>query len=134
MEIVQIPSHHVVAQWPKIERFLAEAMEHSAGECSLEQLRAILTSGQQTLLAVVDGSEFHGAITIATESYPNFSVAFVTSVGGRAIASRENFEQLFGWCRSRGYTHIRGAAYESVARLWRRFGAKEIYRTVEIEL
>lgn len=134
MEIVQIPPHHVVAQWPRVEHFLAEAMTHSAGECSLDQLKALLTSGQQTLLVVANNGEISGAITLATESYPNFSVAFVTAVGGKAIACRENFEQLFAWCKAHGYTHIRGAAYESVARLWRRFGAREIYRTVEIEL
>lgn len=134
MEIQQILPWQVVSTWPRIERYLAAAFEHSAGEYSLEQLRCFLTSGIQILLVVKDGEEIHGAVTIATESYPNASVAFVTAVGGKAIANPENFAQLFAWCKSRGFTRIRGAAFEQVARLWRRFGAKEIYRTVEITL
>lgn len=134
MEIERIPPHQIVAIWPKVERFLAEAFEHSAGEYSLEQLRAFLTSGMQTLLAFVADGEAHGALTIASESYPNYSVAFVTAVGGRALVTDANRDKLFAWCRANGYTHIRGAAYESVARLWQRIGAKEIYRMVEIKL
>lgn len=134
MELQQIPYNQVVAVWPKVERFLAAALEHSAGEYDLDQLRAILTGGRQLLLVLVENGEVHGAVTIAIESYPNMAVAFVTGVGGEGIARRENFEQLFTWCRGNGFTHIRGAAYEAVARLWHRFGAREIYRMVEIQL
>lgn len=117
-----------------VENYLAQAFTHSAGEYSLDQLRAFLTSGIQTLIVVTECGELRGAVTIASESYPNFSVAFVTAVGGSGIATEEGFDNFKHWCRSRGYTHIRGAAFESVARLWQRFGAKEIYRTVEITL
>lgn len=134
MEIERIPPHQVIAVWPKVEKFLASAFEHSAGEYSLDQLRVFLTSGMQQLLAFVEDGEAHGALTIATESYPNYSVAFVTAVGGHCFVTHENADKLFAWCRSNGYSHIRGAAYESAARLWQRIGAREIYRTVEITL
>lgn len=134
MRLQPVFPQHVVALWPQVEPLLAEAFKHSAGEYSLDQLKAFLTSGQQQLLIVLDGDKIKGAATIATESFPNASIAFVTAVGGRAIANPDNFQQLQEWCRSRGYTRIRGAAFESIARLWRRFGAVEIYRTVEIKL
>lgn len=134
MEIERIPPHQVVAVWPKVENFLASAFEHSAGEYSLDQLRAFLTSGLQVLLAFVEDGVAHGAIAIASESYPNYSIAFVTAVGGRALVTDDNRDKLFAWCKANGYTHIRGAAYESVARLWQRIGAREIYRMVEIKL
>lgn len=134
MRLEVVHPQHVVALWPEVEGFLEAAFEHSAGEYTVEQLRVFLVEGRQTLIVLVDETGIHGAVAIATETYPNATVAFVTAVGGKAIACRENFEQLFAWCRERGYTRIRGAAYESVARLWRRFGAQEIYRTVEITL
>lgn len=133
MELERIPPHQVVAVWPKVEKYLADAFEHSAGEYSLDQLRVFLTMGAQYLLAWTEDGEAHGAIAIASESYPNFSVAFVTAIGGRDIAG-EKFELLANWCKANGFTHIRGAAFDSVARLWRRVGAREIYRMVEIEL
>ena len=134
MELERIPPHQVVAVWPKVERYLAAALEHSAGEYSLDQLRVFLTSGMQTLLAFVKDGEAHGAICVATESFPNMSVAFVTAIGGHCFVTRDTFKTFAAWCKSNGYTHIRGAAHESVARLWHRFEAREIYRMVEIKL
>ena len=135
MRLEPVHPQHVVALWPQVAPFLERAFVHSAGEYSLEQLKALLTSGQQTLLILIDEDKaLHGALTIATENYPNACVAFVTAVGGRQIVSPENFAQLFEWCRSRGYTTIRGASFASVGRLWRRFGAREIYRVVEMKL
>ena len=134
MQLERIPPHQVIAVWPKVLPFLAAAFEHSAGDYSLDHLRAFLTAGLQSLLVFVEDGEAHGALTIGTVSYPNKSVAFVTAVGGHCLVTPDHAEQLFAWCRSNGYTHIQGAAYEAVARLWRHIGAREIYRTVEISL
>lgn len=134
MQIENIPPHQVVAVWPKVEMYLAAAMKHSAGEYDLTQLRGMLTSGQQRLLAFVEDGQVHGAITVASESYPNMSVAFCTAVGGHCFVNQDNADLLFDWCRSQGYTHVRGATFESAMPLWRRVGFKEIYRTVEVAL
>jgi len=136
VRVEQVNPNHVVAIWPKIEPMLARAMAHSAGEYTLEQLKVYLVSGMQHLLVFVDdgAGTIAGALTVATESYPNKCVAFVTSIAGNAIAADENFQQFKSWCVSRGYTDIRGGAFDAVARLWRKFNAKEIYRVVEIPL
>ncbi len=136
MRVEAVHQNHIPAVWPKAEGFLAEAMVHSAGEYTLEQLKVYLVTGIQTLLLLIDeGGTVRGAASIATESYPNACVAFVTAIGGRDIARPQYFAQLADWCRQRGYTCIRGAAFEAVARLWRKqFQAKEIYRVVEIPL
>ena len=133
-KLIQIIPQYVCQTWPDVEPFLGPAMEHSAGEYSLEQLKGMLTCGQQSLLVFWDGEKVRGAVTVATEQYPNATVAYVTSIGGRHIAVEENFQQLVTWCRGKGYTCIRGAAFPAVARLWQRFKAKEIYRVVEIKL
>lgn len=88
----------------------------------------------QSLLIAYDDDGIHGAATIETNRFPNATIAYVTAIGGRAIALPENFSQLVDWCKACGHTAIRGAAFESVARLWKQFGSKEIYRIVEIEL
>ncbi len=136
MRLEAVHQNHIPAIWPNVEGFLAEAMTHSAGEYTLEQLKVYLVTGVQVLLVLVDDNDrLRGAAAIATETYPNACVAFVTAIGGRDIARSEHFAKLADWCRQRGYTCIRGAAFEAVARLWRRqFQAKEIYRVVEIPL
>ncbi len=135
MRVELVHPNHIAAIWPNVEGFLAEAMAHSAGEYTLEQLKVYLATGIQTLLVLVKEDKVCGAATVAPENYPNACVAFITAIGGRDIARPEHFAKLAEWCRERGYTCIRGAAFEAVARLWRKqFQAKEIYRVVEIPL
>ncbi len=135
MRLEHVHQNHIAAIWPNVEGYLLQAMTHSAGEYTLDQLKVYLASGIQTLLVLTDGDKIYGAASVATENYPNACVAFITAIGGKDIAKPEHFSKLADWCRQRGYTRIRGAAFEAVARLWRKqFQAKEIYRVVEIML
>ena len=54
--------------------------------------------------------------------------------GGRAIANKENFDQLAAWCREHGHTRLRGSTFTPATRLWQRLGMKEIYRVMETAL
>lgn len=135
MRLEHVHPHHIASIWPSVEKYLAGAMVHSAGEYNLDQLKAMLSMGNQTLLVLVGENGICGAATVATENYPNACIAFVTAIGGRAVAKPEHFALLAEWLKAHGYTAIRGAAFEAVARLWRKqFNAKEIYRVVEIPL
>ena len=135
MRLEPVHPNHIASIWPSVESYLEGAMMHSAGEYNLDQLKSMLAMGNQSLFVIVDDTQgIVGAATVATENYPNACIAFVTAIGGRAIASEDNFALLADRLRTLGYTAIRGAAFESVARLWRKFNAKEIYRVVEIPL
>lgn len=134
MHMEQIPPHQVVAVWPKVEPFLADAFAYSAGEYSLEQLRAYLTDGRQFLLAFVEDGVAHGAMTICPESHPNASVAFVTAIGGCSLMTPALIDGFFAWCKAQGFTRVQGATHRSAARLFERIGFQEIYRIVEYRL
>ena len=136
MRLEQLHPNYVCQYWPHIKGFLEKGLAHAAGEYDVEQLKVSLVSGGQATLVVIDEhGEIQGACTIISENYPNMQVAFITAIGGRLIASPALFDQLKTWATNHGYTHIRGYAQESVARLWRqRFGYREIYRTVEYAL
>lgn len=136
MKLMQIHPGHVCQNWPFVAHWLAPAMAHSAGEYTIDQLKVMLVSGAQALLVVIDDDGgIHGALTVATERYPEMTVALITAIGGKLISSQPLFEEFKAWATAHGHTHIRGLAHESVARLWRqRFGYREIYRTVEYAL
>lgn len=134
MHVEQVHPNHIVAMWPQVEQMLSGALTHAHGEYTVDQLKVMLVNGSQTLLVAYDDVGIKGAATIETCRYPNRTIAYVTAIGGRGIANREAFQQLEDWCKNHGHTHIRGAVFESIARLWQRFEAKEIYRIVEIEL
>jgi hypothetical protein len=48
-------------------------------------------------------------------------VAFITSTGGKFIATKEVFAQLKRILKELGATKIQGYGKDSIVRLWRRF-------------
>jgi hypothetical protein len=58
----------------------------------------------------------------------------VTTIGGRLISSLDTFEQLKQLMKAFGATALEGAARESIARLWGRYGFAEKYRIVGVKL
>jgi hypothetical protein len=132
INVRQVPVDYVAAIWPRVAGMIEAAMEHSAGEYTAEQLRVFLAQGIQTLLVAEENGDIRGAATISFINYPNDRIAFVTSIGGRMIANKDVWRQFEGWCRAMGATKVQGAAFEAVARLWRRrFGTKTVYFIVE---
>lgn len=122
--------------WHLVEPLLAKGLERSGGEYTAEHLKVYILQGMQQLLVSVDeGGSIIGAASIEFINYPNARVAFITSIGGRMIANQEVWDQFTSWCKHNGATMIRGAAFESVARLWKKaFGVEQRYVIVEKKL
>ena len=137
MSQVQVVAPIYIQQiWDDVKSYLDAALKHSGGEYGLEHLKVFLTQGHQTLLiAVDDNNKIHGAATIEWINFPNERVAFVTTIGGVMLANKDIWAQFESWVKENGGTMIRGAAYESVARLWKRaFGVESRYIMVEKKL
>ncbi len=133
MKIEQVNPNFICKFWPRISHLIERGLKYSAGEYTAEQLKVMLIMGNQSLLiALDDAGEIHGVATVATESYPNAQVAFITCIAGHLISSHDLFDQLKAWARNRGFTVIRGAARESIARLWKqKFNFEQRYIIVE---
>ena len=134
MKIQHVPLEWVPAVWPKVQAHIASALEHSKGDYTVEHVQAYLTAGQWTLLVAVDGETIHGAATVNFFNRPNDRVAFITAIGGRMIGTQDSVDQLKALMLSMGATTVEGAARESIARLWSRFGFEEKYRIVGVKL
>ena len=135
MNIQQVHPTFVCQVWPRISSMLSRALEHAGGEYSLDQLQFMLVRGEQYLLVVEDGEDIVGAASVAFQNYPSARIAFITAVGGKLISNQEVYGQLVDWCKANGCTKIRGAARESIARLWKqKFGFEQRYIIVEQQL
>lgn len=135
MIIQQVHPNFICQVWPRIDSMLSRALAHAGGEYSLDQLQFMLVRGEQSLLVVEDGDSIVGAAAVSFQSYPAARIAFITAIGGKLISTPELYEQLVEWCRSNGCTKIRGAARESIARLWKqKFGFEQRYIIVEQQL
>lgn len=134
MKIVPVELGHFHHVWPAVEGFIASALEHSSGDYSLEAVKTLLSTGNWVLLVAVDEQKIHGAATVHMYNRPDDRVAFITTIGGRLISNDDTFQQLKQILFSFGATCIEGAARESIARLWKRYGFEEKYRIVGIKL
>ncbi len=121
--------------WPLVEHFLADALKWGEDDYTVEQAKAYLARGDWLLLVAVDEeNNVHGAAAINFSNMPNDRVAFVVAIGGKLISSKDTYEQLTTLLKGYGATKIQGAARESIARLWTRYGFKERYRIVEAKI
>lgn len=121
--------------WPLVEDFLAEALKWGEDDYTKEQAKALLAQGSWLLLVAVDDeNKIQGATTVSFINMPNDRVAFITAIGGRLISNKETYAQLCEILKAYGATKIQGAARESIARLWSRYGFKERYIIVEAKI
>lgn len=135
MKIEHVPVAWVARTWPGVKGFIDDAFDYSQGEYTAEQALVYVSDGRwQLLVAVADDRTLHGAAIINVFNRPSQRVAFILAIGGRLVTSPDTFAQLKALCANFGATHIEGAARESVARLWTRYGLKEKYRIVGVTL
>lgn len=121
--------------WPLVEHFIADALKWGEDDYTVEQAKAYLAKGEWLLLVAVDDENtVHGAAAVNFSNMPNDRIAFVVAIGGKLISSKDTYEQLTALLKGYGATKIQGAARESIARLWTRYGFKERYRIVEAKL
>lgn len=134
MNIQRVDVGHIHQVWPLVEGYMASALEHAKDDYTLESVKVLLVTGQWLLLVAVDEEGVRGAAAVSFTSRPHDRVAFITLIGGKLISSADTFEQLKSLLRSLGATCIEGAARESIARLWQRYGFEEKYRIVGVKI
>jgi len=133
MIVTHVQPNFCAQTWPQIEGFLIEACKFD-DEYTLDQIKTFICTGQWMLLIASDNGKIYGAATINFLNMPNSRVAFVTAIGGRLISSQDTYKQMIDIFKQFGATKVQGAARESIARLWSRYGFKERYRIVEANI
>lgn len=133
MKIQRVDIAYVHTVWPVVSGFIESALEHQ-DDYTLEQVKVYVSSGEWLLLVAADDDGIHGAAIAQMFNRPNDRIAFVIAIGGRLISSQDTFAQLCDLFRVLGATSIEGAARESIARLWTRYGFTEKYRIVGVKL
>lgn len=134
MNIQRVDIGHIHQVWHLVEGYLSSALEHAKEDYTLESVKVLLVTGQWVLLVAVDDEGVKGAATVAFTNRPHDRVAFVTLIGGKLISNNDTFEQLKNLLRALGATCIEGAARESIARLWSRYGFEEKYKIVGVKI
>ena len=135
LSVKQIHVGFIAQYWPRVEKFIADAVQYAEGDYTLDQVKVCLSTGAWILLVAVDeNDEVHGAATIVFNNYPNDRVAFITFIGGRLVTNQDTYGQMSNIFKGYGATKIQGAARAAIARLWRRYGFKERHIIVEAKI
>jgi hypothetical protein len=134
MKIQHVSIDYVNQVWPKVEDYLKWALDYQT-DYTIEHVKTFIVTGAWTLVVAADeAGEIKGASAIQFFNRPNDRVAFVVSMGGKLITNKETFQQFSDLLKAFGATAIEGAARESIARLWKRYGFEEKYRIVGAKL
>ena len=134
-KIQPVPTSNFHQTWPLVEKFLSDALKWGEDDYTVEQARALLADGRWLLLVAVDEeNKIHGAAAVNFFNMPNDRVAFIIAIGGHLVTNKDTYSQMCTILKSFGATKLQGAARESIARLWSRFGLKERYRIVEAKI
>jgi len=121
--------------WPLVEGFLEEALKWGEDDYTKEQAKSLLANGSWVLLVAADeDNKIHGACAVSFNNMPNDRIAFITAIGGKLISNKDTYAQLCAVLKAYGATKIQGAARESIASLWSRYGFKERYIIVEAKI
>jgi hypothetical protein len=121
MNTVQIVvPNNIYNVWEDIKEYLNASINVSGGDFTLDQLKLILTRGEQTLLVSVnEKGVLNGAMTVEFINYPNNRVMFITALGGHGIVNNETFSQVESWAKMQGATKASAWAQEAQARLYK---------------
>jgi len=135
MKIQGVHPDHIAQAWPLVADFITSALEYSHGEYTPDQARLLLSNGVWSLyVAVDDDGTLRGAGAVQFNNMPNDRVAFVVAIGGKLFTSQDTWQQFTELLKLRGATRVEGAARESIARLWKRYGFEEKYRILGVTL
>lgn len=135
LTVQEVPIEFVNVVWPSVEGFIASAIEHANGDLTLDETKINCAHGHWHLLVAVDENNVvQGAATLYYFNRINDRVAFITTIGGKGIFTRELFSQFSDILKLRGATCVEGAVRDSLVRFTARLGAKKKTTTVYIPL
>ena len=137
MKLYIVPTTHVQQYWHLAEPLLQLALDKGNDEFTTDQLKLMVTQGQQQLLLLMKDTyrdKCVCALTVQWIMYPNDRVCYITYIGGKN--TKAGFEQFKNWARSNGGTCIQGSTkYESIVKLFNRlYGYKKKYTLMELKL
>jgi len=133
MKIQHVDTTYIHQTWPLVQDYIKWALDYQT-DYTLEHVKTFLANGTWMLVIATDDLGIRGAAVVNFFNRPNERIAFIVAMGGKLISSKETFADFSALLKAFGATYIEGAARESIARLWTRYGLEEKYRIVGVKI
>lgn len=135
MQLSVVDPKFVDRAWRDGAACLSEACDTSGGEITGDQLKMLLSRGERTLVALMDGDKPVGWGTWRVDQLPNVRVLHCCDL----VAHNAHFEQFFDELKKAadylGCSEIRCSCKEAQARLYRmKLGMEPVYTTLRVKL
>lgn len=131
-----VPKHLLGLIWPKVEEYLAKAVDTAKGKLTVDDVRSGIESDLYLLWVVVDGDDIIAAITTRVINYPTCNGMALDWIGGKRIKEWLPMvnESVMDHARSNGCSHLEGYGRAAWARMIERHGWKQDYITFRLEV
>ena len=134
MLLKKIPPYFAAQNWAGVCGHIEKAQPYSHGEWTMEQIKSDIHTGRVELISVLDGEDCVGAVAYVMQNRRNSRCAFVVAIGGAALASQGNYDQLRSIFKSEGATEIEGAGRPAIVRLWSQFGFEPKHQIFGVQI
>ncbi|WP_354686689.1 hypothetical protein [Cupriavidus necator] len=122
------------ACWPVVGGFLNDALAHSEGELTADDIREMVKAERAFVLVVIESGEIIAAGAVEINEYPRYRVANIIAVGGqRVFLRRSELDWLRMVVRDMGCAKLQTYCRPSMARLLERLGMREAYRVMRLD-
>lgn len=130
-----VPKHLLGLIWPKVEEYLAKAVDTAKGKLTVEDVRSGIESDLYLLWVVVDGEEIIAAVTTRVINYPTCNGMALDWIGGKRIKEWINMANsaMLDHARSHGCSHLEGYGRAAWGRMLERHGWKQDYVAFRLE-
>jgi hypothetical protein len=129
LRLIPVPAHQVDYAWADGADCLGESC---VDECTIEQLKFILSKGERQLVRMDEDGKTKGWGVFKVDVLPNMRVFFVTNLVARNAGFERYFEALELMAKDLGCSRIRCAAKQAQARIYEsKLGFKPVYTTLE---
>lgn len=119
--------------WPQIARDVAACLATGPGN-DIEQLRLSVLTGRTYVAVAQEHNEIKGAAVYQIVTQKDKKVAYVISMTGRGIANADSINDFYRAVKTQGARRVQALCRPSAGRLWQRFGLKETYKIMEVDL
>ena len=141
LTITYVEPNYIQKVWPSVKDYIATALEkctaskNSIPDYTVDHVQSYLTSGEWLLIVAADEDKhIRGCATVSFVNYPMNRVAFVTSVAGRWVTKKPEFEKFKTLLQANGATKIQGQGRDSIVRLWRRYDFEPVNTLFEVDI
>lgn len=134
MQVMLVPTEHVLTLWPKVRPHAVKAAEYTFGRFEPEDLLDAACTGQFDMWIAYDGLDVFGVVFTGFTLYPRKKCLDMTFIGGDEGMSWKDImlDTLQRWARDNKCDSIESSGRAGWAKIFKGDGYKMLWQVYEL--